>query len=190
MARVVDNAGAPPLGFPPIMSAVCRLLGCGSCLCRRREGRLTSRNSASRYHVTSSSPPVLVSQNIGHVNGQLPVLHSSPSVRIQVAGARSSVEKPETSVLLPKKALDQSFSGSPELPKPTPPKGFKFIDDSDLNADHCPTCLDSYTPDNPKIMTQCNHHFHLACIYEWMHRSRACPVCSKPMLDALGNSFA
>ena len=109
---------------------------------------------------------------------------------MRIAGARSSLESDETSaLLLPKKALDQSFSGSPELPKPTPPKGFKFIDDSDLNCDHCPTCLEAYTPENPKIATQCNHHFHLSCIYEWLQRSRLCPVCSKAMRDTAGHRF-
>jgi len=46
----------------------------------------------------------------------------------------------------------------------------------------CPTCLEEYTDDNPKIMTECNHHYHLGCIYEWMERSDRCPVCSKRMV--------
>ncbi|KAH9329368.1 hypothetical protein KI387_001476, partial [Taxus chinensis] len=45
--------------------------------------------------------------------------------------------------------------------------------------DICPTCLDEYTAENPKISTQCSHHFHLGCIYEWMERSDNCPVCGK-----------
>lgn len=36
-----------------------------------------------------------------------------------------------------------------------------------------------YTPDNPKIVTKCCHHFHLGCIYEWMERSDTCPMCGK-----------
>lgn len=36
-----------------------------------------------------------------------------------------------------------------------------------------------YTEDNPKIVLQCGHIFHLAFIYEWMERSKACPFCSK-----------
>lgn len=48
---------------------------------------------------------------------------------------------------------------------------------------HClklsfPSCAE-YTPENPKIMTKCSHHFHLGCIYEWMERSDSCPVCGK-----------
>ncbi|KAG5380636.1 hypothetical protein IGI04_028478 [Brassica rapa subsp. trilocularis] len=44
-------------------------------------------------------------------------------------------------------------------------------------------CLGTeYNEDNPKIVLQCGHIFHLACIYEWMERSTACPFCSKTML--------
>ncbi|KAK3162895.1 hypothetical protein QOZ80_1BG0095080 [Eleusine coracana subsp. coracana] len=49
------------------------------------------------------------------------------------------------------------------------------------DEDVCPTCLEEYTPDNPKIITKCSHHFHLGCIYEWMERSDTCPICGKEM---------
>ncbi|KAG2253699.1 hypothetical protein Bca52824_083837 [Brassica carinata] len=39
--------------------------------------------------------------------------------------------------------------------------------------------MTEYTEDNPKIVLQCGHIFHLAFIYEWMERSKACPFCSK-----------
>eukprot|EP01023_Acetabularia_acetabulum_P016833 TRINITY_DN18343_c0_g1_i2.p2 TRINITY_DN18343_c0_g1~~TRINITY_DN18343_c0_g1_i2.p2 ORF type:complete len:215 (+),score=32.16 TRINITY_DN18343_c0_g1_i2:103-747(+) len=47
--------------------------------------------------------------------------------------------------------------------------------------DCCPTCLDPYDEDNPKILTSCGHHFHLACIYEWLNRSDNCPMCGQKM---------
>ncbi|KAK6913397.1 Zinc finger, RING-H2-type, partial [Dillenia turbinata] len=47
------------------------------------------------------------------------------------------------------------------------------------DEDVCPTCLEEYTEENPKIMMKCSHHFHLGCIYEWMERSENCPVCGK-----------
>ncbi|CAM8975823.1 unnamed protein product [Rhodiola kirilowii] len=50
------------------------------------------------------------------------------------------------------------------------------------DEDVCPTCLEEYTPENPKILTKCSHHFHLGCIYEWMERSDTCPVCGKVMI--------
>ncbi|XP_073150752.1 E3 ubiquitin-protein ligase At3g02290-like isoform X1 [Henckelia pumila] len=55
--------------------------------------------------------------------------------------------------------------------------GFAHIYTSSDDEDVCPTCLDEYTKENPKIMTSCSHHFHLGCIYEWMERSDNCPVC-------------
>ncbi|AED94372.1 RING/U-box superfamily protein [Arabidopsis thaliana] len=55
-----------------------------------------------------------------------------------------------------------------------------YYADSD-DEDICPTCLDDYTLENPKIITKCSHHFHLSCIYEWMERSETCPVCGKVM---------
>lgn len=48
--------------------------------------------------------------------------------------------------------------------------------------DCCPTCLEEYNDENPKIITKCNHHFHLSCILEWMERSDTCPICDQEML--------
>ncbi|XP_011624744.1 probable E3 ubiquitin-protein ligase RHB1A isoform X1 [Amborella trichopoda] len=48
--------------------------------------------------------------------------------------------------------------------------------------DVCPTCLEEYDKENPRIITKCEHHFHLACILEWMERSETCPVCDKEMI--------
>ncbi|KZV31535.1 hypothetical protein F511_07386 [Dorcoceras hygrometricum] len=45
--------------------------------------------------------------------------------------------------------------------------------------DVCPTCLEEYDEENPKIITKCDHHFHLACILEWMERSNTCPFCDQ-----------
>ncbi|KAK4417560.1 E3 ubiquitin-protein ligase [Sesamum alatum] len=59
--------------------------------------------------------------------------------------------------------------------------GFAHIYTSSEDEDVCPTCLEEYTPENPKIITKCSHHFHLGCIYEWMERSDNCPVCGKVM---------
>ncbi|KAL9434467.1 hypothetical protein AB3S75_029163 [Citrus x aurantiifolia] len=48
--------------------------------------------------------------------------------------------------------------------------------------DVCPTCLEEYDAENPRIITKCEHHFHLACIFEWMERSDTCPVCNQEMI--------
>ncbi|XP_042374209.1 E3 ubiquitin-protein ligase At3g02290-like [Zingiber officinale] len=56
-----------------------------------------------------------------------------------------------------------------------------FLVMSSEDEDVCPTCLEEYTPENPKIVAKCSHQFHLGCIYEWMERSDTCPVCGKEM---------
>ncbi|KAF3333963.1 E3 ubiquitin-protein ligase [Carex littledalei] len=53
---------------------------------------------------------------------------------------------------------------------------------SSSEDEDCPICLEEYTEENPRMFLQCNHDFHLGCIYEWMERSQACPVCAKVML--------
>ncbi|CAK9141912.1 unnamed protein product [Ilex paraguariensis] len=53
---------------------------------------------------------------------------------------------------------------------------------STLEEDVCPTCLEEYDAENPKIITKCEHHFHLSCILEWMERSDTCPVCDQEMI--------
>ncbi|KAA8547878.1 hypothetical protein F0562_004307 [Nyssa sinensis] len=60
--------------------------------------------------------------------------------------------------------------------------GYAHMYSSSEDEDVCPTCLEEYTSENPKIITKCTHHFHLGCIYEWMERSESCPVCGKVML--------
>ncbi|KAI4368544.1 hypothetical protein MLD38_017091 [Melastoma candidum] len=59
--------------------------------------------------------------------------------------------------------------------------GLSHLQPSSEDEDVCPTCLEEYTTENPKIMTKCSHHFHLGCIYEWMERSESCPICGKEM---------
>ncbi|KAK9934240.1 hypothetical protein M0R45_021392 [Rubus argutus] len=59
--------------------------------------------------------------------------------------------------------------------------GLTYVQPVSDDDDVCPTCLDEYTPENPKITTRCSHHFHLGCIYEWLERSESCPICGKEM---------
>ncbi|KAG9137316.1 hypothetical protein Leryth_014943 [Lithospermum erythrorhizon] len=65
--------------------------------------------------------------------------------------------------------------------KTSTPYLFPYMYSSSEEEDVCPTCLEEYTEENPKIITKCSHHFHLGCIYEWMERSENCPVCGKVM---------
>ncbi|XP_042022679.1 probable E3 ubiquitin-protein ligase RHB1A isoform X2 [Salvia splendens] len=61
-------------------------------------------------------------------------------------------------------------------------KSSKVLDAPIIDEDDCPICLEEYVEDNPKILTKCDHHFHLACILEWMERSDICPVCDQEMV--------
>lgn len=65
-----------------------------------------------------------------------------------------------------------------ELSKPVE----AIVSKKEEEEDVCPTCLEEYDAENPKIITKCEHHFHLACILEWMERSDTCPVCDKEMV--------
>ncbi|XP_039034659.1 E3 ubiquitin-protein ligase RLIM-like [Hibiscus syriacus] len=50
---------------------------------------------------------------------------------------------------------------------------------SSEDEDVCPTCLDEYERENPRIVLQCSHSYHLGSIYEWMERSENRPICGK-----------
>ncbi|XP_055827796.1 E3 ubiquitin-protein ligase At3g02290-like isoform X2 [Solanum dulcamara] len=74
---------------------------------------------------------------------------------------------------------ENNFKFSVKMSTAKTTTGFANIYSSSEDEDVCPTCLEEYTAEDPKIMTKCSHHFHLACIYEWMERSDNCPVCGK-----------
>lgn len=59
---------------------------------------------------------------------------------------------------------------------------YAFPSYEDDDEDVCPTCLEDYTYENPRIVLKCSHDFHLGCIYEWKERSELCPVCGKVMV--------
>lgn len=52
--------------------------------------------------------------------------------------------------------------------------------------DVCPTCFEEYDLENPRIITKCEHHFHMSCILEWMERSDTCPICDQMMIFEMG----
>ncbi|XP_073029955.1 probable E3 ubiquitin-protein ligase RHB1A isoform X1 [Primulina eburnea] len=74
-------------------------------------------------------------------------------------------------------ASKESENENSELKKSVEP----FVPSLQDEEDVCPTCLEEYDSENPKIITGCDHHFHLACILEWMERSDACPICDQEM---------
>mmetsp|Transcript_18001 Transcript_18001/g.32051 ORF Transcript_18001/g.32051 Transcript_18001/m.32051 type:complete len:224 (-) Transcript_18001:366-1037(-) len=173
-----------PRAEPGVICVLANFLGCG-CFRRRRErdARATTARSP-RASATRTQPEVRT-----RIEG---APHFIPGGHSQGSCGSNNEQEDERSNLLPKgkgKGLDSSFSTSPELPPPSIPKGFQMMEESDRDADVCPTCLEGYDSDNPMIMTQCKHHFHLACIFEWLERSQLCPVCSTVMRNADGQKF-
>jgi RNA polymerase subunit RPABC4/transcription elongation factor Spt4 len=80
-----------------------------------------------------------------------------------------------------KELVEYNSRSSLKLSADKTTQGFGHIYALPEDEDVCPTCLEEYTDENPKIVTKCSHHFHLGCIYEWMERSDSCPVCGKVM---------
>jgi hypothetical protein len=47
-----------------------------------------------------------------------------------------------------------------------------------MDAELCPICHESILKENGKIVTSCNHEFHITCMTKWMQNDDAtCPVC-------------
>ncbi|KAI7754193.1 hypothetical protein M8C21_022035 [Ambrosia artemisiifolia] len=114
-------------------------------------------------------PPVQTNNNesVGEIT-------NSNSGEIVTKEAKGSDCKEITNIeLVATKETEDEIEKSDELKKPTGPI---------LPPEECPTCLEEYDEDNPKIITKCEHHFHLACILEWMERSDTCPVCDQEMI--------
>ncbi|KAK7308971.1 hypothetical protein RJT34_05343 [Clitoria ternatea] len=72
--------------------------------------------------------------------------------------------------------LDPEMDSEIELPKLA--EAVILVEEEDA----CPICLEEYGAENPKLSAKCEHHFHLACILEWMERSEKCPVCDQDMV--------
>ncbi|GAB2224141.1 hypothetical protein Droror1_Dr00004889 [Drosera rotundifolia] len=72
------------------------------------------------------------------------------------------------------------------LVSPTESEGLHLLKDpgeiTSEEEDVCPICLEEYDEENPKMITNCEHDFHLSCILDWMERSDSCPVCDKEMI--------
>lgn len=92
----------------------------------------------------------------------------------------SSVDKPSKTNYDTKMKRCSSAYGD-KLSRKESGNYFTYFSPSTEDEDVCPTCLEDYTSENPRIVMQCSHHFHLGCIYEWIERSEACPVCGKKM---------
>ncbi|XRB00053.1 RING-type domain-containing protein [Pycnococcus provasolii] len=99
------------------------------------------------------------------------------------AGAGRGVADPQSA------AIDGAGAAAAHPAPAPPPRTLSAVSVDDPDALACPTCLESYTSENPRINTACGHHYHLSCIYEWSERSDLCPICQRPMQDEHGEPF-
>uniref|UniRef100_A0A1D1YV23 RING-type E3 ubiquitin transferase n=1 Tax=Anthurium amnicola TaxID=1678845 RepID=A0A1D1YV23_9ARAE len=51
----------------------------------------------------------------------------------------------------------------------------------DAGDDSCSICLEPFSTDDPAMVTNCKHEYHLQCILEWSQRSRECPICARAL---------
>lgn len=127
----------------------------------QRDG-LVSRRDKSMTHFQEDSQPL-------RRNGSTSGMES-----LSYGKKRNEVDSAEALKLGHSESLDKFLSTKVS-------QGLLYVQSSFEDEDVCPTCLDDYTSENPRITMKCSHHFHLGCIYEWMERSDTCPICGKEM---------
>ncbi|XP_022720532.1 probable E3 ubiquitin-protein ligase RHB1A [Durio zibethinus] len=138
----------------------------------------------------SQTPSVAQGIHNGKSDEVVQMTNVDSSQETVVVNTQETYIKSENTKKLDCKAQSNTEIESPkgieiELSKPVEP-----IVSTNEEEDVCPTCLEEYDAENPKIITKCEHHFHLACILEWMERSDTCPVCDKEMIfDLPGDPF-
>lgn len=57
----------------------------------------------------------------------------------------------------------------------------------DTNDDECVICMETFSPENPRMPTMCGcgenkTYFHLPCLYQWIEQSNHCPSCRQELL--------
>lgn len=126
-----------------------------------RDG-LVSRREKSMTHFQEESQPLRINMS------------GSGAESVEFENKWSSVDPEEESKLGQLEPVEKLLTNKSA-------KGLNLTQLSSEDEDICPTCLEEYTPENPKITARCSHHYHLGCIYEWMERSDSCPICGKEM---------
>ncbi|XP_027341668.1 probable E3 ubiquitin-protein ligase RHB1A isoform X2 [Abrus precatorius] len=134
------------------------------------------------FNVTTQTPPLaqeirgdknntsLHSTNSNSNSIQEPVAGDNHGTSVKLEDLKESGCKVQTDL-----EIDSAKDSEIELPK--------LGESINLEEeDACPICLEEYDAENPKLATKCDHHFHLACILEWMERSETCPVCDQDLV--------
>ncbi|GFP91496.1 E3 ubiquitin-protein ligase at3g02290 [Phtheirospermum japonicum] len=128
---------------------------------------------------TVLSSGILIDLNL---NMSIPDTYRSPPAPIPydvVLGRPQSTDTEEKPNYLKDENCRNQLDGRQRKVEIGPIKSSPLSVSATDDEDACPTCLEEYDADNPKIMTKCNHHFHMSCILEWMERSDTCPICDQ-----------
>ncbi|XP_052191908.1 RING-H2 finger protein ATL80-like [Diospyros lotus] len=65
-----------------------------------------------------------------------------------------------------------------------PTMKFNHEDFSSPEDAQCTICLGEYQEkEELRIMPNCGHNFHLACIDEWLRKQATCPICRLPLQE-------
>ncbi|KAJ0427455.1 putative transcription factor C2H2 family [Helianthus annuus] len=123
------------------------------------------------YDANPQGPPNNPEDSVSKNHSPVQTNNSEPIGETKVSNSGENVAK-EAMESVATEEFDDALEKSDELKKSNTP----FVP-----PEECPTCLEEYDEENPKIITKCEHHFHLSCILEWMERSDTCPVCDQVM---------
>ncbi|XP_074573025.1 putative E3 ubiquitin-protein ligase RHB1A isoform X2 [Curcuma longa] len=131
---------------------------------------------------TYQAPPAPLPYNVG--------TESSPTLPGDVANCNNKADQTHIMIAQTTGANNDHFE-TPDCKNKTnseqnSPKSSEDEVSSPLTTpdeeDVCPICLEDYDTENPRIVTKCEHHFHLSCILEWMERSETCAICDQIMM--------
>lgn len=178
-------------GFSPCISFFSTVArACCCCLParrRRRRGYSTPPTTEqSLLHTirqettpaTTAAPPLVANMAAGTTSTTAPTPSLETSERqVLLSPKQQALQSDTTSSDQYNKAAEQvKLKG--EIGKIVEEnKSYELEDDSDA----CPTCLEPFTEENPRVVAKCGHEYHLPCIYEWLERSSTCPMCGKKM---------
>lgn len=66
-------------------------------------------------------------------------------------------------------------------------KETKFCEES-CHSKECTICQEDYKKDEAVLHLPCEHNFHKHCATEWLTRHNSCPICRKPLDQAVDNN--
>ncbi|KAK4741218.1 hypothetical protein SAY87_024806 [Trapa incisa] len=152
-------------------------------------GNLVDTNLDTSIPDTYRPPPAPIPYNVVLGRPLIPATHGKSDETGKIANSVSAGDSVagDNTQDISVKCLDLKLSDCKEQYDFDIQKGKELERCSPKSAEpavppeECPTCLEEYDADNPKVITKCEHHFHLACILEWLERSDACPVCGQEM---------